>query len=52
MPHGVVIDPKVFVAIAPGGIVTILAHRPKLGYRRAHQSANDRTEETEATGRA
>ena len=31
MPHGVVIDPRVFVAIAPDGIVTILAHRSEMG---------------------
>src|SRR6478735_12458462 len=27
MPHGTVVDPRVFVAIAPDGIVTIVAHR-------------------------
>ncbi|MBV8922130.1 xanthine dehydrogenase family protein molybdopterin-binding subunit [Bradyrhizobium sp.] len=31
MPHGVVIDPRVFVAIAPDGTVTILAHRAEMG---------------------
>ena len=31
MPHGVVVDPRVFVAIAPDGIVTILAHRSEMG---------------------
>jgi isoquinoline 1-oxidoreductase subunit beta len=31
MPHGVVIDPRVFVAIAPDGLVTILAHRSEMG---------------------
>ena len=31
MPHGTVVDPKVFVAIAPDGIVTILAHRSEMG---------------------
>jgi isoquinoline 1-oxidoreductase subunit beta len=31
MPHGVVVDPKVFVAIAPDGIVTIIAHRAEMG---------------------
>ena len=31
MPHGVVVDPKVFVAIAPDGIVTIIAHRSEMG---------------------
>jgi isoquinoline 1-oxidoreductase subunit beta len=31
MPHGVVVDPKVFVAIAPDGTVTILAHRSEMG---------------------
>ncbi|WP_316198854.1 MULTISPECIES: xanthine dehydrogenase family protein molybdopterin-binding subunit [unclassified Bradyrhizobium] len=31
MPHGVVVDPKVFVAIAPDGTVTILAHRAEMG---------------------
>ena len=25
MPHGVVVDPRVFVSIAPDGVVTILA---------------------------
>jgi isoquinoline 1-oxidoreductase beta subunit len=31
MPHGVVVDPKIFVSIAPDGIVTILAHRSEMG---------------------
>src|SRR3954447_5131295 len=31
MPHGTVVDPKVFVAIAPDGIVTIVAHRAEMG---------------------
>jgi isoquinoline 1-oxidoreductase subunit beta len=31
MPHGTVVDPKVFVAIAPDGIVTIVAHRSEMG---------------------
>src|SRR6201994_1568569 len=31
MPHGVVVDPKVFVAIAPDGSVTIIAHRSEMG---------------------
>jgi len=31
MPHGVVVDPRVFVAIAPDGLVTIIAHRPEMG---------------------
>jgi isoquinoline 1-oxidoreductase subunit beta len=31
MPHGTVVDPRVFVAIAPDGIVTILAHRSEMG---------------------
>ena len=31
MPHGVVVDPKVFVAIAPDGTVTIIAHRSEMG---------------------
>jgi isoquinoline 1-oxidoreductase beta subunit len=31
MPHGVVIDPRVFVAIAPDGVVTIIAHRAEMG---------------------
>ena len=29
MPHGTVIDPRVFVAIASDGTVTIVAHRHK-----------------------
>jgi isoquinoline 1-oxidoreductase beta subunit len=31
MPHGTVVDPKIFVAIAPDGIITILAHRSEMG---------------------
>src|SRR6201989_1223949 len=31
MPHGVVVDPRVFVSIAPDGIVTIVAHRAEMG---------------------
>ncbi|WP_024507255.1 molybdopterin cofactor-binding domain-containing protein [Bradyrhizobium sp. ARR65] len=31
MPHGTVVDPRVFVAIAPDGIVTIIAHRAEMG---------------------
>jgi isoquinoline 1-oxidoreductase beta subunit len=31
MPHGVVVDPRVFVAIAPDGLVTIIAHRSEMG---------------------
>src|ERR1700744_1919760 len=31
MPHGVVVDPRVFVAIAPDGIVTLVAHRSEMG---------------------
>jgi isoquinoline 1-oxidoreductase beta subunit len=31
MPHGTVVDPRVFVAIAPDGIVTIVAHRAEMG---------------------
>jgi len=31
MPHGVVIDPRVFVAIAPDGTVSIIAHRSEMG---------------------
>jgi isoquinoline 1-oxidoreductase beta subunit len=31
MPHGTVVDPRVFVAIAPDGTVTILAHRSEMG---------------------
>src|SRR6201994_3065356 len=31
MPHGTVVDPKIFVAIAPDGTVTILAHRSEMG---------------------
>ncbi|OPY98070.1 twin-arginine translocation pathway signal protein [Bradyrhizobium sacchari] len=31
MPHGVVVDPRVFVAIAPDGTVSIVAHRSEMG---------------------
>ena len=31
MPHGTVVDPRVFVAIAPDGTVTIVAHRSEMG---------------------
>ncbi len=31
MPHGVVVDPRVFVAIATDGTVTIVAHRSEMG---------------------
>jgi isoquinoline 1-oxidoreductase subunit beta len=31
MPHGVVVDPRVFVAVAPDGTVTIVAHRSEMG---------------------
>ncbi|MEH2509220.1 isoquinoline 1-oxidoreductase beta subunit [Nitrobacteraceae bacterium AZCC 1564] len=31
MPHGVVVDPRVFVAIASDGTVTIIAHRSEMG---------------------
>src|SRR3977135_546371 len=31
MPHGTVVDPRVFVAIAPDGMVTIGAHRAEMG---------------------
>lgn len=31
MPHGVVTDPRVFVSIDPGGLVTIIAHRAEMG---------------------
>src|SRR5258708_8528446 len=31
MPHGTVIDPRVFVAIANDGTVTIVAHRAEMG---------------------
>ena len=31
MPHGTVVDPRVFVAIAPDGTVTIVAHRSEIG---------------------
>lgn len=31
MPHGVVTDPRVFVSIAPDGVVTIVAHRSEMG---------------------
>lgn len=31
MPHGTVVDPRVFVAIGSDGLVTILAHRSEMG---------------------
>lgn len=31
MPHGTVNDPRVFVSVAPDGIVTIIAHRAEMG---------------------
>jgi isoquinoline 1-oxidoreductase beta subunit len=31
MPHGTVVDPRVFVAVASDGIVTIVAHRAEMG---------------------
>ena len=31
MPHGTVVDPRVFVSIASDGIVTIVAHRSEMG---------------------
>jgi len=31
MPHGVVTDPHVFIAIDPSGLVTIVAHRSEMG---------------------
>jgi len=31
MPHGTVVDPRVFVAIASDGVVTIVAHRSEMG---------------------
>jgi isoquinoline 1-oxidoreductase subunit beta len=31
MPHGTVNDPRVFVSIAPDGIVTIVCHRSEMG---------------------
>src|ERR1700694_2526108 len=31
MPHGTVVDPRVFVAIASDGTVTIVAHRAEMG---------------------
>src|ERR1700739_4842393 len=30
MPHGVVVDPRIFVSIAPDGIVSIVAHRAEM----------------------
>ena len=42
MPHGTVVDPRVFVAIAPDGTVTIVAHRSEMGTGVAHQPADDR----------
>jgi isoquinoline 1-oxidoreductase subunit beta len=31
MPHGIVVDPRVFVAVASDGTVTIVAHRSEMG---------------------
>src|SRR5204863_5764837 len=31
MPHGTVVDPRVFVSIEPDGIVSIVAHRAEMG---------------------
>src|SRR6202051_507387 len=31
MPHGTVVDPRVFVGIAPDGTVSIIAHRSEMG---------------------
>ncbi|WOH48510.1 xanthine dehydrogenase family protein molybdopterin-binding subunit [Bradyrhizobium sp. sBnM-33] len=31
MPHGVVVDPRVFVSVASDGTVTIVAHRAEMG---------------------
>jgi isoquinoline 1-oxidoreductase beta subunit len=31
MPHGTVVDPRVFVSIASDGTVTIVAHRAEMG---------------------
>jgi isoquinoline 1-oxidoreductase subunit beta len=31
MPHGTVVDPRVFVAIAPDGTVSIVGHRSEMG---------------------
>jgi isoquinoline 1-oxidoreductase beta subunit len=31
MPHGVVVDPRVFVSVGPDGIVTIVGHRSEMG---------------------
>src|ERR1700726_470052 len=31
MPHGTVNDPRIFVSIAPDGVVTIIAHRSEMG---------------------
>ncbi|HXH46350.1 MAG TPA: molybdopterin cofactor-binding domain-containing protein [Bradyrhizobium sp.] len=31
MPHGVVVDPRVFVSVAPDGMVTIIGHRAEMG---------------------
>jgi isoquinoline 1-oxidoreductase beta subunit len=31
MPHGTVVDPRVFVSIAPDGVVTIFGHRAEMG---------------------
>ncbi|RTE94890.1 molybdopterin cofactor-binding domain-containing protein [Bradyrhizobium sp. LVM 105] len=31
MPHGVVVDPRIFVSVASDGIVTIVGHRSEMG---------------------
>ena len=31
MPHGTVNDPRIFVSVAPDGLVTIVAHRSEMG---------------------
>src|SRR5712672_1082358 len=31
MPHGTIVDPRVFVSIAPDGIVSFVAHRAEMG---------------------
>ena len=38
MPHGVVVDPRVFVAVGPDGTVTIVAHRAEIGISTNHSS--------------
>ena len=42
MPHGTVVDPRVFVSIAPDGIVTIVGSPRRNGNRRADQPAAGR----------